>query len=134
MWALGKSRWAVAQAPYDQIYRKNFNKWWDGYSVLETKIVLLDDYPCLDQGNVLVFQMKYWCDRYPFIAECKGSHMMINPGKFFFIVTSNYPIDQCFKNPIDIDAIKRRFKEVKIAQGDFYSQNLVHPDFSILLP
>lgn len=129
---LGKSRWAALQGDYSEILKKNFNKWWDGYSLMETKVVILEDYPCVPAGNTLVQHMKIWGDRYPFTGECKGSHLMVEPRKFFLIITSNYPIDRCFENEEDIRAIKRRFHEVEIRKGDFYNQGIAKLDRSIL--
>ena len=65
--------------------------------------------------------MKIWGDRYPFEGECKGSHLMIEPRRFFLIVTSNYPIEGCFMNYEDQQAIKRRFHEVEMVPGDLMS-------------
>ena len=118
---VGKSRWAASNGEYSEIFKKNCNKWWDGYSILNTKIVIIEDYPCAPQGNMLVQHMKIWGDRYPFEGECKGSHMMIEPRRFFLIVTSNYPIEACFNNDEDRMAIRRRFKEVKMEKGDLLS-------------
>lgn len=118
---VGKSRWAASNGTYNEIFKKNFNKWWDGYDLLSTKFVILEDYPCVPQGNVLVQHMKIWGDRYPFEAECKGSHLMVEPRRFFLIVTSNYPIERCFENEEDILAIKRRFHQVEMIQGDLLS-------------
>lgn len=129
---LGKSRWAALQGSYEEIFKKNFNKWWDGYNLLSTKIVIIEDYPCVPSGNALVQHVKIWGDRYPFQGECKGSHLMVEPGRFFLIITSNYPIDRCFENEEDIRAIKRRFKEVEIKQGDFYNQGMIKMDRNIL--
>ena len=118
---VGKSRWASSNGEYAEIFKKNFNKWWDGYNLLSTKIVIIEDYPCAPQGNALVQHMKIWGDRYPFEGECKGSHMLIEPRRFFLIVTSNYSIDMCFQTEDDKDAIKRRFHEVKMVKGDLLS-------------
>lgn len=118
---VGKSRWAAMNGEYSEIFKKNFNKWWDGYNLLSTKIVIIEDYPCAPQGNALVQHMKIWGDRYPFEGECKGSHMMIEPRRFFLIVTSNYPIDLCFENEEDKKAIKRRFNECHMEKGDLMS-------------
>lgn len=111
---LGKSRWAASQGSYNEILKKNCNKWWDGYNLLSHKIVIIEDYPCLPSGNLLVQHMKIWGDRYPFEGECKGSHILIEPGRFFLIVTSNYPINECFANEQDIEALKRRFDEIEM--------------------
>ena len=63
---------------------------------------------------MLTQYLKTWADRYPFRAETKGSSMMIRPKKI--IVTSNYSIDQCFSNPEDAEAIKRRFHSVHFSR------------------
>ena len=118
---VGKSRWAASNGEYFEIFKKNFNKWWDGYNLIRTKIVIIEDYPACPQGNTLVQHMKIWGDRYPFEGECKGSHLMIEPRRFFLIVTSNYPIEGCFMNYEDQQAIKRRFREVEMVPGDLMS-------------
>ena len=101
----GKTRKAWEENP--DLYIKSINKWWDGYN--GQKVVLLDDWD--PKHEVLVSYLKQWSDRYPFRAETKGSSMMARPEKV--IVTSNYSIDECFQNPQDIEAIKRRFKVTK---------------------
>lgn len=98
----GKTKYAWDN--YPDLYIKQINKWWDGYHGQET--VLLDDWD--PKHDILVQHLKIWADRYPFRGECKGSSFMIRPKRI--IVTSNYSIEQCFQNPEDIDAIKRRFK------------------------
>ena len=118
---VGKSRWAASNGDYSEIFKKNYNKWWDGYNLLETKIVILEDYPAAPQGQALAQHLKIWGDRYPFTAECKGSHLVVEPGRFFLIVTSNYPIDRCFDNPEDAAAIHRRFREREVRNGDLFS-------------
>ena len=112
---IGKSKWADQQYPPSETYRKNCNKWWDGYQQFKTKCVIIEDYPNLPQGAILTKFMKDWSDRYPFNGECKGSHMNIMPD-YKLIVTSNYPIDQCFQTQEDIGAIKRRFNEIHMTK------------------
>ena len=111
---VGKSKWASERLPKSKTFKKGFNKWWDGYNMLQHKLVIIEDYPSSPTGNALVWHIKNWADRYWFAAEVKGSSMQIYPGNFFLIVTSNYRIDQCFDNPQDIDAIKRRFWELEM--------------------
>ena len=56
--------------------------------------------------------------------------MYIYPGRYFLIVTANQSIDDSFHscNPVDIDAIKRRFKEVEIkGRDDIFLQNRLDP-------
>lgn len=129
----GKTKWATSLCPLPNIYMKNFNKWWDGYLILTTKLVILDDYPNLSSGgNTLVQHLKRWGDRYPFIGECKGSQITAEPGRFIFIVTSNYAIEECFQTEEDIAAIKRRFHEIEITKENIELFNNLSADFSIL--
>ena len=97
----GKTRKAWEENP--GLYVKNINKWWDHYE--NEDVVLLDDWD--PNHKCLVQYLKTWADRYPFCAEVKGSSRLIRPKKI--IVTSNYPIEDCF-DPIDAEAIRRRFK------------------------
>lgn len=127
---VGKSKWVTNQCPLVNQLKKNFNKWWDGYNILITHLVIIEDYPSLPSGNVLVQHMKIWGDRYPFEGECKGSHLLIEPGKFFLVVTSNYPIAGCFQNEEDIEAISRRFKEIEMKSGSLLQSSKL--DFSKL--
>ena len=129
----GKSTWAKNNANnYTEIYKKNFNKWWDGFNVLSTKFVIMDDYPCAPKGDTLSYYMKIWCDRFPFSGECKGAHIMIEPRRFFLIITSNFSIDQCFENEEDREAIKRRFHECHMEKGDLMSMGDFTLDRSII--
>lgn len=107
---VGKSRLARTNLKSWEIYPKSFNKWWNGFDPNVHKRVVLDDYPAGQAGNALVQHMKIWGDRYPFTAEIKGGQMAI-AATFQFIVTSNYPIAECFTNVEDVDAIERRFHE-----------------------
>jgi hypothetical protein len=40
--------------------------------------------------------MLKWGDRYPFVGHVKRSTLLVDPGRFTLIVTSHYPIEQCF--------------------------------------
>lgn len=97
----GKSRKAREENP--GAYLKNQNKWWDGYD--DEKVVIIEEWSPEVKG--LTNYMKIWCDRYPFLAEIKGSAIKIRPEKI--IVTSNYSIDECFEGT-DLEAIRRRFR------------------------
>lgn len=114
---VGKSRWANTLIEPAAIFKKNVNKWWDGYSLFETRLVIIEDWPSkMERKDVLAQHIKVWGDRYPFIGECKGSHLQVDPGRFSIVITSNYPIDECFECPEDIKAIKRRFQEIKMTR------------------
>lgn len=115
---VGKSKWASSRLPINYQYKKNTNKWWDGYSVIMHKLIIIEDYPCLPAGNCLVQHLKIWGDRYCFEGEVKTAHVFVQPGRFFLVVTSNYPINMCFENPVDIEAIKRRFTEIEMTEDN----------------
>lgn len=106
----GKSRTARDENP--GAYIKAQNKWWDGYA--SEKAVILDD---LDKGAYgLGHLLKIWSDRYPFSGEIKGGTVKVCYDKF--IVTSNYFIEDLWKDdPEIVAAIKRRF-EVRIFPED----------------
>lgn len=115
----GKSRWAYSQVEADEMYIKNVNKWWCGFKPRETRCVIIDDWPMGCKG-MLQF-IKNWGDRYMFQGELKGSSVMIEPGRFFLIVTANNSIEESFKGlgtDDDIKAVKRRFKEVFIMDSN----------------
>lgn len=103
---VGKSRPWRAINPYP----KSSNKWWGGYD--NEEIVLLED---LDTDHkVLGHYLKIWADRYPFIADIKGSHLYINPPRI--VVTSNYhPTEIGFHDRVT-EAIMSRFKVVRVTK------------------
>lgn len=104
----GKSKLVrqFAMANNLSVYHKLANKWWDGYRGED--IVLIEDLDP-DVSEKLVHHIKLWADRYAFRAEVKGNSVSIDP-KFYFIITSNYTIGECFKG-VDGEAISRRFEE-----------------------
>lgn len=109
----GKSRWAREQFPPEAICFKWQNKWWEGYEESQHKMVLIEDMK-QENANILSNYIKVWGDRYSISGEIKGGAIKLNPGKYFFIVTSNYCIKDCITNSEDEEAIKRRFEEVYI--------------------
>jgi hypothetical protein len=128
----GKSRWATGHAPPYQTYRKNANKWWDGYSICHHNTVIIEDYPCFPQGDCLQHHMKVWADRYPFTGEKKCGHLAVETGRFVFIVTSNYPIEKCFSHQEDVLALKRRFNEIEMTTANAPLVRALQPDYTIL--
>lgn len=111
---IGKSRWAVQQVPPVTLFKKNFNKWWDGFQLMTTRCVIIEDYPPLPIGNTLSHHLKIWGDRYPFVGEVKNSGAPCEPGRWFLIITSNYPIERCIATEEDVVTVQRRFKEIEM--------------------
>jgi hypothetical protein len=111
---VGKSRWARSNLLDYGRYNKSFNKWWCGFRPEQDRLVIIEDWPSAPQGDCLSQHLKIWGDRYPFIAETKGSGIPVEPGRIAIIVTSNYGIDQAFSREQDRDAIRRRFREINM--------------------
>jgi hypothetical protein len=109
---VGKSRWAADQSPMTTTLKKTHDHWWDGYSLALTSGVIVENYPPAPDGDRLAAEVKHWGDRAPFQAGVKGSTILVDPGKFTLIVTSNYSIEQCFSRPQDRAAMRERFWEI----------------------
>lgn len=126
----GKSRWAMQQMKPYEIYKKPCNKWWDGYDPRQHKCVILEDIP--KDARHLVYYIKIWADRYQFMGEVKGSTISIDPGRFVFIITSNYSIEEVFQDreeTPDLEAIKRRFSEEQIiSRSDIFLETKLNPN------
>lgn len=99
----GKSTLARRENP--DAYPKNCNKWFCGYQ--GEGVVIIDDIDP-ESAKMLARYIKIWCDKFPFVAEMKGTSMMIRPLKFVF--TSQYQIEECFTDPRDAAAIRRRMR------------------------
>lgn len=101
---VGKSR--SARKEYPGSYPKLCNKWWDGYQGQKTVIMddLGPDHECLAQ------QLKIWTDHYSCLLETKGGAI---PAQYdWFIVTSQYSIEEIFKDHRTVEALLRRFKVI----------------------
>lgn len=102
----GKTYHALQKYGRDKCYMKDpSNKWWDGYNPHQHEYVILDDFDKGHAGNG--YYLKIWGDKYPFIAEIKGSAMMIRPKKI--IVTSNWAPRELWDHNNSLEPILRRF-------------------------
>jgi hypothetical protein len=86
------------------MFRKNRNKWWDGYQGQD--VVIIDDWS--PETECLGDYLKDWADHYSFTGETKGGNILARPKTF--IVTSQFHPETCFRRVETTDAIKRRFK------------------------
>ena len=84
-------------------YPKTLNKWWCGYDKQPT--VIIDDFEP-KHADIFGYYLKIWLDKYPFMAEVKGSNFLIRPRNV--IVTSNYSITECFPDDAYAQTILRR--------------------------
>lgn len=107
----GKSHMARALASSisdEPPYLKGLNKWWNGYK--GQKVVIIEE-ASPEACKYLASYFKQWCDKWPFAAEVKGGSFDNGIRPDYIIVTSNYPIDQCFPEESDCQPMKRRCLE-----------------------
>lgn len=80
IWIFGKpgsgKYFSVYSLCFDSVYVKSLNKWWDGY-LNESYVFISDIEPY--HSDFMGYFLKIWSDRYPFLAEVKGSSMHIRP-------------------------------------------------------
>jgi len=100
----GKTRSALEEFP--QAYRKNTNRWWDGYGDDNTRAVIIDEWS--PEVSMLAQLLKKWADHHAFSAETKGGTICIRPTTI--IVTSNYSMEECFPDAQNLAPLSRRFK------------------------
>lgn len=80
--------------------------WLNGY-LNQMYLLLSDVEPC--HSSRLRYFLKIWIDRYPFLAEVKGSTMRIRPKNI--IVISNFKIDQIWTGSVFV-ATNSRFYNI----------------------
>jgi len=109
----GKSR--AVRETYKTVYSKQPNKWWDGFD--GQQCVLIEDLEPMHEK--MSWHLKIWADRYPFIAQIKGSCVHIRPE--VIIVTSNYTPESIFADNTICQAITRRFTMVNTEEAEWRS-------------
>ncbi len=98
----GKTTEALRRFP--EAFRKPPTKWWDGYQGEE--VVLLDDLR-KTHAEFIVYYLTQYMDRHaPPAGEVKGGNLPL-PFKWF-VVTSQWSIEDIFEEPRDREAIYRR--------------------------
>jgi len=123
----GKSK--LARERYPDHYPKTCNKWWDGYQGQQA--VIMDDFDPKIAQVMGSQKLKVWTDHYPSILETKGGGVAALYK--WFIVTSQYSIEECFPDPEDQEALKRRFKVVRFAYSNLYTKVPDLPEEEIVL-
>jgi len=107
----GAFKSVFAHTNWPEHYDKSPNdKWWCGYA--HQDVVLLDDVG--HDARYMATDYKRWLDRTPFVAQPKGSSMVIRPGRV--VVTSNYTPEEIF-NPTDAAAVRRRLSVVRLTSA-----------------
>lgn len=86
---------------YPMAFVKSQSKWWDGYE--GQTVVVLDD---LD-SDCLGHYLKIWADKWSCNGEIKGGTIPLLHK--YFVVTSNFQVEELFKEATMQDAIRRRF-------------------------
>ena len=102
-------------APDEEPYLKDLNKWWNGYN--HQRVTIIEEADPKRCEHLASF-FKKWCDKWNFTAECKGTVIPACRPEYI-IVTSNYPIDECFPSAEDSVPIHRRMTEQEITSRDF---------------
>lgn len=97
------------------------NRWWDKYE--KQDYVLMDEVNA-SQAQLMMQDLKSWTDKEPFIAEIKGGTITIRPK--IVCITSNWSIDQCFPDPIDAAAMKKRYMHIHFAYRGIYTPEQIH--------
>jgi hypothetical protein len=94
---------------------------WDGEKVSPgmARVEVQPAFNFYVKHECLIHHLKIWADRYPFLAEAKGSSMKIRPKKI--IVTSNYHPREIWNSESDLGPILRRFSVTRFGTIDVMS-------------
>jgi hypothetical protein len=122
---VGTSKWAMERIEMYKRLKKNTNKWWFGYNICTTKLVIFEDYPALPRGNQLQHHVKVWTDRYPFLGEVENGGTIREPGRIALVITSSYPIERAIASDLRevSDRLSDRERVKKLTLG--YPRNFV---------
>lgn len=104
---VGKSTWARSTFP--NFYEKPKDMWWDGYT--GQPYVIIEEFSPDTCRRMDISYVKQIFDKFPFHAAIKGGSIgQIRPR--VVVVTSNYTIEECFKQQVDQQSILRRCKVI----------------------
>ena len=115
----GKSTYVEALIPGDQLYLKTTKIWWDGYKGEDN--VLIDEVDPINTNHMSAYYKK-WTDMFIFPGEYKGGMSNFRPKKVY--MTSQFTIEECFSNPKDADAIRRRCEVILHHPLCYHDQNI----------
>lgn len=102
---VGKSR-AAAECGLDA-YRKYVGRWFDGY--MDQDLVIIDD---LETNDIRYTDLLRWMDPYPCLVEIKGGMLPLYATRW--IITSNHSMFDVFGSSVNLDALKRRCREIRV--------------------
>lgn len=105
-------------APDELPYLKDLNKWWNGYD--HQRVTIIEEADPKRCEHLASF-FKKWADKWAFTAECKGTVLPACRPEYI-IVTSNYPLEECFPEENDHLPLRRRFTEVHLETRNFQVQ------------
>lgn len=105
----GKSQWCINHCP--QAFTKQCTKWWDTYA--GQKYVVMEDLGKAE-AKELLYLLKIWADKNHCDGQTKGGTLHLDYE--YFIVTSNYSIEELYPDLQESDPLKRRFTEKMFLQ------------------
>lgn len=123
VWITGKSgagKSTLAREVFSTLYLKGSHKWWSNYR--NQPAVLWDDLG-MKAASDYADDLKRYGDKWEFEAEVKcGNLQAIRP--LWFVVTTQYEIDEMWSDQETRDAIHRRYKVIRVSR-DSYDEALV---------